>query len=83
MTEARGFPEGIRQRDDGIVGTNRYAFSTIDAFLFDDHGFAIFDPDRLGGTHPQTFHPAIALFWVDPNGMEILTHFIPFCLKIL
>jgi hypothetical protein len=77
MPESGGFPEGVGQGDDGIVRTNRYAFSTIDAFLFDDFGFAVPDPDRLGGTHPEAFHPAAALFRIDPDRMEILAHLIP------
>jgi hypothetical protein len=75
VAELRELSDGICQRDDGIVRANCNTFSTIDAFLFDDHGLSISDPDGLGGTHTHTFHPAIALFRINPDGMKILIHF--------
>jgi hypothetical protein len=76
MAEFREFSNGICQRDDGIVRANCNTFSTIDAFFFDDHGLSVSDPDGLSGASPQTFHPAIALFCIDPDGMKILIHFL-------
>jgi len=76
MTEFREFSEGIGQRDDGMVRTSCDAFSTIDAFLFDDQSLSVPNPDGLRWTDSHTFHPAITLFRINPDGMKILIHFI-------
>jgi hypothetical protein len=81
MAEFRGFSEGIRQGDNGILRAGGDAFSTVDAFLFEDYRLAFSDSDRLRGAHAHTFHPALALFQVDADGMEVLIHPILFCLK--